>query len=84
MEESPVAVQYGDVEAAAKRIRGGVKETPLEVFNYISVIFFQPSITLLHYTCMQSHTQHSMQLSEMLGMNIYFKKEFLLPTGRYL
>ena len=31
MEESPVAVQYSDVEAAAKRIRRGVKETPLEV-----------------------------------------------------
>jgi len=31
MEESPVAVQYSDVEAAAQRIRRGVKETPLEV-----------------------------------------------------
>lgn len=70
----PTVVQFRDVTAAAYRIKKCVKETPLEVCVSSNV---GPA-------SVQSALQESPQLSEHLGMKIFFKKEFRMPTGRYM
>lgn len=73
---SPIVVQFRDVTAAAYRIKKGVKETPLEVFMNCQ---FQPVFLAAHFI---PSMQKSQQMSEQLGMTVFFKKEFRMPTGR--
>ena len=73
-------IQYHDVTAASFRIRKGVKETPLKVYNATTVL---PPLGAYNNKIATFIRQKSEPLSEMLGMNVFFKKEFMLPTGRY-
>lgn len=66
---NPRSVKFQDVSAAAYKIRGGIVRTPCTVG-----LCKLDNIVVLQY---------SSRLSIMMGMDLYFKKEFLQVTGSF-
>ena len=74
--EEPLPVSFEDISRATYRIRDGVYELHRCIF--VSVIFFEFALGIR-----RTHCDKSDFLSELCGVSLYLKKDFMQYTGSF-